>query len=675
MSVRRYLTLVFVCIVFLPLAVASYVVRGVVVNEFSHRAEESLGPALDTAIGLHNERSDAVDEGVRAAVSTAEFARLLQRGSRNALTGYLQRRISDVEPIDFLIALDGEAHPIAWAQKSPDFVPGVEGPTAEEILGSGETGTGFRRTERISVRVPGRGLLGHVVGGFWIDEDLLTTTARGDTDLSVARDGRVIASTLPLTGGVVVDITFGEPFESRLEEDVTARAQRLGGELEIIASTPSAPVDDLARRVLIAMVLLLLIALPVMSYLAAKLAARITEPLEVLADGARAITQGDWTHRIPVESQNEVGRLAGSFNDMTATLETTFTQLRSSRDQLSESRDQLHRAIRRVGEVLRSRYDIKQVFEAIINTAADAIDCDAAILWTFTPTREELIPAVAVGVEMSELDRLRIGEGVAGFVAERGQRVMLDGEATGQRPARGEPQLPIAMAVPLRSDERIRGVIASYRAEGSAPFTEEDLETVIFLAEQGGVAMENVGLHEEAQRLSLTDGLTGTFNRRYFQMQFRQVLATAQRFERPFSVLMLDLDHFKLVNDNYGHQRGDAVLIEFVQRTTRLLREVDTFARYGGEEFICLLAETDTQGAVTTAEKIREAIKTEPYGSNEEPPIHLTVSIGIATYGEHGDSYNDLVEAADQALYGAKQGGRDRIAVAGQEPSSLKLAT
>jgi diguanylate cyclase (GGDEF)-like protein len=675
MSVRRYLTLVFVCIVFLPLAVASWIVRGVVVNEFSHRAEESLTPALDTAISLYNERADAVDEGVRAAVSTAEFARLLARSNPDTITGYLQRRIEDIQLVDFLIALDDRGNVVAFASKTPDFVPGVESPSDEQILQAGETGPGFRRTEQIPVKVPGGGTLGDVVGGFWIDEDLLATTARGDTDLSVSQQGRILASTLPLEGGAVLDVSFGKAFDARLGEDVTARARRLGGGLEILATTPSAPVSDLARRVLIAMILLLLIALPVMSFLASKLAERITEPLNVLSDGARAITQGDWSHRIPVEADNEVGRLAASFNDMTATLEKTFNELRASRDQLSESRDQLHRAIRRVGEVLRSRYDIKQVFEAIINTAADAVDSDAAVLWTFTPTREELQPAVAVGIDMRELDRLRLGEGVAGFVAERGRTSLIEGQGRGQRPARGEPQLPVAMAVPLISDDRIRGVIASYRAEGSPPFSEEDLETVIFLAEQGGVAMENVGLHEEAQRLSLTDGLTGTFNRRYFQMQFRQVLATAQRFERPFSVLMMDLDHFKLVNDNYGHQRGDAVLIEFVQRTTRLLREVDTFARYGGEEFIGLLAETDTQGALTTAEKIREAIKAEPYGSRGEAPIELTVSIGIATYGEHGESYNDLVEAADRALYRAKQAGRDRVAVAGDGPSPLKIAT
>jgi diguanylate cyclase (GGDEF)-like protein len=207
----------------------------------------------------------------------------------------------------------------------------------------------------------------------------------------------------------------------------------------------------------------------------------------------------------------------------------------------------------------------------------------------------------------------------------------------------------------------------------SRPFSANELETVSFLAEQGGVALENVRLHEEAQRLSLTDGLTGVWNRRYFQMQFRQVLATATRFERPFSVLMLDLDHFKEVNDKHGHQRGDALLIEFSQRVTHLLREVDTFARYGGEEFICLLSETDTLGATTTAEKIHDAIRGVPFGGMDEELVNLTVSIGVAAYPDHGDSFKALVEAADQALYRAKQTGRDRVCVASTEPG-LKLA-
>ena len=193
------------------------------------------------------------------------------------------------------------------------------------------------------------------------------------------------------------------------------------------------------------------------------------------------------------------------------------------------------------------------------------------------------------------------------------------------------------IAIPLFSQDRVMGVLAVYRNDPDRPFTQEDMDTVIFLAEQGGVAIENVQLHEEARRLSLMDGLTGIWNRRFLQMQFRQVLATATRFERPFSVLMLDLDFFKRINDTYGHQRGDAILIEFAHRVNGTLREIDTFARYGGEEFICLLSETDVEGARTTAEKICEVIRSEPFGAMGEEPIALTVSIGVASYPEHGN--------------------------------------
>jgi diguanylate cyclase (GGDEF)-like protein len=127
---------------------------------------------------------------------------------------------------------------------------------------------------------------------------------------------------------------------------------------------------------------------------------------------------------------------------------------------------------------------------------------------------------------------------------------------------------------------------------------------------------------------------------------------------------MLDLDHFKRVNDTFGHRRGDSVLVDFAQRVTTMVREVDTFARYGGEEFACLLSETDIQGATITAEKIRESIRREPFGTDNGTPLHMTVSIGIASYPEHGESFVSLIEAADKALYRAKQTGRNRVCVA-----------
>jgi len=147
-------------------------------------------------------------------------------------------------------------------------------------------------------------------------------------------------------------------------------------------------------------------------------------------------------------------------------------------------------------------------------------------------------------------------------------------------------------------------------------------------------------------------------------MTFEKEIERASRFGRPMSLLILDLDKFKDVNDNHGHQRGDSVLIELATRIKSAIREVDTLARYGGEEFVLILPETDLSGAEQAAEKVNELVRQHPFGSADEPRLRVTISIGIAVYPDHGDSPAALIKAADTALYAAKAGGRDRHEVA-----------
>jgi diguanylate cyclase (GGDEF)-like protein len=266
-----------------------------------------------------------------------------------------------------------------------------------------------------------------------------------------------------------------------------------------------------------------------------------------------------------------------------------------------------------------------------------------------------------------------MGAGIVGLVAERGTIVVRHSSAQDPQPANSEPRFPVAVAIPIHSQQRIHSVLTVYRRDSSNPFEQDDVDVVKFLADQGRVALENVMLHEEAQRLSITDGLTGVWNRRFLQMQFRSMHATAIRFNRPFSLLMLDLDHFKLVNDTHGHQRGDAVLIEFAQRLSDVIREVDVVARFGGEEFVCLLSETDLSGAIVTAEKILEEIRSVPFGGGGERPLDLTASVGVASWPQHGDTFRMLVAAADRGLYRAKHEGRNRIGLP-EGPPDLKVA-
>jgi diguanylate cyclase (GGDEF)-like protein len=203
-------------------------------------------------------------------------------------------------------------------------------------------------------------------------------------------------------------------------------------------------------------------------------------------------------------------------------------------------------------------------------------------------------------------------------------------------------------------------VLALYRRPGAPAFTGAQEEAVRTLAGPAGMAADNVKLHRDAERLSITDALTGCWNFRYLSMSLAREIERATRFSRPLAVLMLDLDLFKLVNDTYGHARGDAVLREFASRIIEQVREVDTLARYGGEEFVLVLPETTPEGAAMLAERICTAVRRDPFGADsDEEPVHVTVSIGVAAFPRHGASPATLMHSADEALYVAKRSGRD----------------
>lgn len=178
-----------------------------------------------------------------------------------------------------------------------------------------------------------------------------------------------------------------------------------------------------------------------------------------------------------------------------------------------------------------------------------------------------------------------------------------------------------------------------------------------------------VGGMREAQRLSLTDALTGLGNVRRLRESLRVEAERAARFGRCLGVLMLDLDHFKEVNDAHGHRAGDAVLVELAERVRTVLREVDLMFRAGGEEFVVLLPETDIGGSRTAAIRINEAVRDTPFAvtrSDGEPAlVAVTVSVGVAVFPRHALIGSDLLDAADRAMYVAKTAGRDTFALAG----------
>ena len=170
-------------------------------------------------------------------------------------------------------------------------------------------------------------------------------------------------------------------------------------------------------------------------------------------------------------------------------------------------------------------------------------------------------------------------------------------------------------------------------------------------------------LFAETQQLARTDALTGIDNRRYLLEVGARELSRARRFGHPLSVLMLDIDHFKSVNDIYGHAAGDQILKIVARALVTLVRDIDIVARYGGEEFVILLLETDLAGAYISAERLRQGVG-QTVAITDQGPLQVTLSIGIACTRAESEELTSLLVRADSALYAAKQAGRNRVETA-----------
>ncbi|HEX5944435.1 MAG TPA: diguanylate cyclase, partial [Anaerolineales bacterium] len=214
------------------------------------------------------------------------------------------------------------------------------------------------------------------------------------------------------------------------------------------------------------------------------------------------------------------------------------------------------------------------------------------------------------------------------------------------------------LRLPLVFEESLLGILWVWGKE----LTRADLPIMSIFAKQIGVSLERARLFQEVQSLALTDPLTGLQNRRSLFELGRVEFARAQRLQRPFCCMMLDLDHFKQVNDQYGHVVGDQVLQEFAKRCSSSVREVDLVGRYGGEELIILLPETDRPTSLQVAERLRSTIADTPIKIFDKE-ISVTTSIGVAAQDENTMDLETLIARADQAMYIAKHKGRNRVAI------------
>ena len=213
------------------------------------------------------------------------------------------------------------------------------------------------------------------------------------------------------------------------------------------------------------------------------------------------------------------------------------------------------------------------------------------------------------------------------------------------------------LSIPLISFGQTLGILTLYSATRAA-FRDNELQPLESVADICANSIQNAHYVERVKQLAYLDGLTGIFNRRFFEMRINEEIERARRYATGMAVIIADIDHFKRLNDEFGHLLGDEVLRQVSSIFHQQVRKIDVVCRYGGEEFAILLTQTNEQQALTIAEKLRRQVQQWQFPGVPRP---ITVSAGVAAFPAHGRSRDEIVRAADRGLYAAKQEGRNRV--------------
>jgi len=248
-------------------------------------------------------------------------------------------------------------------------------------------------------------------------------------------------------------------------------------------------------------------------------------------------------------------------------------------------------------------------------------------------------------------------------------RILQQGEAVHMKDVRArddykslEAEAKSVMIAPLETHGVVRGVLTAESPE-AGKFTDKDVELLSVVARSTALALDNAELHRKTEDLTIIDELTQAYNYRYFVQKLEEEQRRAQRYSHPLSLVMVDIDWFKKLNDTYGHGPGNTVLRNLSRIIKGCIRDVDIFARYGGEEFVIILPQTPLAEARMIGERIRSQVEVAGFDLGAKEPVHITVSVGITSYPENGRSYDELVTIADKALYQAKDEGRNLVCV------------
>lgn len=353
-------------------------------------------------------------------------------------------------------------------------------------------------------------------------------------------------------------------------------------------------------------------------------------------------------------------------------IQWAITRLIQQFESLREKNYELARKVRElaiineVSKAVSFMGDLGKTLDTILSRGVQVLSAERGSLFLLDDKYEELVEkSVVFGIEgeikidADLMQQFRSGKGIAGEVFNSGkprliQNVKKD-KSFAFRDAERDSMRSL-ICVPLMVKESAIGVMNIVnRREGR--FNEDDLQTALTMANQAAVVIEKALLFN----LATIDGLTGLVVRRHFQAKMEEEFRRAKRYSKPLSYLMTDIDHFKKFNDTYGHQIGDMVLREVAKIVRDSARDTDTAARYGGEEFAVILPETEPDGAMLFAERLRQRVETAVF-TCPQGDLKVTISIGVCSMPiNQPESANEMIKMADEALYVCKRNGRNRV--------------
>jgi diguanylate cyclase (GGDEF)-like protein len=306
---------------------------------------------------------------------------------------------------------------------------------------------------------------------------------------------------------------------------------------------------------------------------------------------------------------------------------------------------------------------LEATLNLLCDMTADMSAFDKAMVYFWDEGRELMELRIARNMEKHTGDEIATGNILNFWAIKYGRPLLVEQGHNAQSDALMQVVgATSALAVPLFVSNRVMGSLQLFRANGDKPFTREDAQLLWILS----LVAENLLTREYANegllRFAFTDYLTGLRTRGYFEQQLELEFKRAERKQQKFALLMIDIDHFKVLNDTFGHHVGDQLLRDVTSILMKDMREVDTVARYGGEEFVIILPETTETGAVFVAQRLRRAVDQAKFFAGSPHSVqHLTISIGVAVYDTDAQFKRDLIEFADAALYAAKHAGRNRV--------------